>query len=219
MGKIKKLFVHKIFKKFLEIIKWTFFVLLGLYIILVIVRIFHFVNLDKTNAQVKVIHSTKITMDDVMGVNLPPDPGVNADKTVQGIDANHNGIRDDVELAIFEKYPNSAKTRAALLQYALAQQMQVTQPFVNNTIATEVLREDSRADYCLANTLAPRDTPESFRTNDQINKIDKYIFFIKELQFNTEKRKSTKDLFFKKLKSYSDLDKELCDFDYSKLEN
>ena len=98
----------------------VFFIFLAavaaIYVVLVIIRMFHFYNLDKTNEQVVKIHNTKLTMDDVMGKNLPPDPGAEADKTVQGIDANKNGIRDDVELAIFKAYPDSAKTRAVMLQ-------------------------------------------------------------------------------------------------------
>ena len=98
----------------------VFFIFLAavaaIYVVLVIIRMFHFYNLDKTNEQVVKIHNTKLTMDDVIGKNLPPDPGAEADKTVQGIDLNKNGIRDDVELAIFKKYPDSAKTRAVMLQ-------------------------------------------------------------------------------------------------------
>jgi hypothetical protein len=52
---------------------------------------------------------------------------------VEGIDANQNGIRDDVEIAIFEKYPNDAKIRAAELQYAMALQMELTQVFNEET--------------------------------------------------------------------------------------
>ena len=103
---------------------WFFIVILVAFAILVIVRMFHFYNLKKTVAEVEKIHATKLTVDDVMGKSLPPDPGAEADKTVAGIDANKNGIRDDVELAIFKEYPNSAKTRAVLLQYALALQME-----------------------------------------------------------------------------------------------
>ena len=46
-----------------------------------------------------------------MGKNLPaqPDQKLN-DSTIAGIDENKNGIRDDVELAIFKKYPDNAKT-------------------------------------------------------------------------------------------------------------
>jgi len=213
--KMKKFFAHKIFK----ILKWVFLIIVGLYLILVIVRVFHFINLDKTNAQVQKIHSTKITMGDVMGVNLPPDPGALADETVEGIDVNANGIRDDVELAIFEKYPDSAKTRAGLLQYALAQQMQVIQPFVNTVIATEVIREHSRARSCLSGTLVPRKTRESFRSNLEMEKIDEYISFMEDIQLNTNERKEKRSLFFENLRSYSDLEGDKCDFDYSGLDN
>src|SRR3989339_207709 len=173
MEKVKIFFAaHKIFK----VLKWAFLVLVGLFIILVIVRVVHFFNLDKTNAQVAKIHATKLALGDVMGENLPPDPGADADKTIEGIDANQNGIRDDVELAVFKEYPNSAKTRAVLLQYALALQMEVVQPIVNMETVTEVITELSRADTCLADTLVPGENSESPRSNAEMRKID---FFIK----------------------------------------
>ena len=103
-----------------------------------------------TAEQVVKIHATKLTLDDVMGKNLPMDPGALADKTVAGIDANQNGIRDDVELAIFQMYPNSAKTRAVLLQYALVLQMELTLPTLNTETATAVIEDnDTRAHICI----------------------------------------------------------------------
>ena len=212
---IKKLLAHKIFR----ILKWAFLILLALYFILVIFRLVESFKLDRTNAQVEKIHSTKITIDDVMGKNIPPDPGEESDKTIEGVDANKNGIRDDVELAIFEKYPDSAKTRAALLQYALVLQMELTQPFVNEVIATEVVREDNRSHSCLANNLVPRKTPESFRSNIEMKKIDEYISFVEDLQFNTEERIESRNSLLKKLRSYSNLEKDECDIDYSQLDN
>ncbi len=60
------------------------------------------------------------------GKHLPLTPNKEEnDATVAGIDNNGNGIRDDVELAIFAKYPNSAKIRAAELQYAMALQLMI----------------------------------------------------------------------------------------------
>jgi len=112
MGKIKNLFSHGP----LRVIKWAVFILLAGYVILVIVRVVQLSNTDKTEAQVAKIHAAKLQLSYVMGDNLPPDPGAEADQTVAGMDANENGIRDDVELAIFEEYPDSARTRAALLQ-------------------------------------------------------------------------------------------------------
>lgn len=214
MEKIKALFAHRFFK----ILKWAFLVLVLAYFVLVGFRIVHFFNLDKTNAQVAKIHATKLTLDDVMGTKLPTDPGAEADKTIAGYDVNNNGIRDDVEIAIFKEYPNSAKTRAVLLQYALALQMETVQPFVNTIIATEVIREEDRADYCVADTLVPRKTPESSRPYSDIEKIDNFLKIIKNKQFNTQARKDAQNSFIKLVRSYSDLDQG-CDINISQLPN
>ncbi len=214
MEKIKKYLPHQPHK----IIKWFFLVLVVLFILLEAVRLPFRLQEENTAAQVAKIHATKLTLDDVMGKNLPPDPGALADKTVAGIDANNNGIRDDVELAIFREYPNSAKTRAVLLQYALALQMEVVQPIVNKDTVTQVAIEQSRADSCLADTLVPRKSPESSRSSFDMQKIDNYISFIKNKQFNTQERKQAEKSFFNgHLGSYELIDG--CDLDLSALPN
>ena len=216
MGKIKNLFAHGIFR----IIKWAFLILAGAFIILVIARVFHFFNLDKTNAQVAKIHATKLILDDVMGKNLPPDPGVDADKTIAGIDANENGIRDDVELAIFGEYPDSAKTRAALLQYALSLQMEFVQPVINTTIVDKVVGEQSRARFCIADSLVPRQTSESERADTDMEKIDNFINFVDNKQLNTEGRKSSQEEFYRYLGNFASSSKEeVCDIDLEILSN
>jgi len=48
--------------------------------------------------------------------NLPPDPGPAGKKTLEGIDSDHDGVRDDVQRWIAMSYPNSQKTRAVLSQ-------------------------------------------------------------------------------------------------------
>jgi len=70
---------------------------------------FRFSYINNRDTALDKINSTVLTLADVMGENLPkkPDQILN-DSTIAGIDANNNMIRDDVELAIFEKYPNSA---------------------------------------------------------------------------------------------------------------
>lgn len=190
------------------------------YFVLVIIRMFHFYNLDKTNEQVAKIHNTKLTMDDVIGKNLSPDPGAEADKTVAGIDFNKNGIRDDVELAIFKAYPDSAKTRAVLLQYALALQMEAIQEVVNKETVTEVATEQGRADTCLADTLVPRKSPESAREDNDMDKIESFVKFIENRQINTDQRKKSRKDFYKgKLGSYGESTNKVCDIDYSLLPN
>lgn len=213
MGKIKMLFAHKIFK----ILRWAFLILVGLFIVLVIGRWIYLDKQAKTDEQVIKIHNTKLTLDDVMGKNLPPDPGVLADATIQGIDANNNGIRDDVELAVFKEYPNSAKTRAVLLQYALAMQMEFMQPMVNQDTVIAVAQEEGRAYLCIGEILV--------RNDDNKEIMDKYFKesdllteFIDNKQINTIERKQFQKDFYKKIGSYNSLDR-YCDIDYSKLLN
>jgi len=169
--------------------------------------------LKTTPGQVAKIHATKLTMDDVMGKNLPPDPGVEADKTVAGIDANKNGIRDDVELAIFKEYPDSAKTRAVLLQYALVLQMEMTLPFLSKETATAIVEDnESRADICVW-SLSSRSDMDKFTAD-----IEKYRNFVKQRQVNTEERKNYVHDFYRYVGSYSSSN-EGCDLDPATFSN
>lgn len=197
-------------QKIISFAKWFTIVILSVFIVSLILRSIQLRQIEKTERQVEIIHASRITMDDVMGEKLPPDPGEEGNKTVVGIDANKNGIRDDVELAIFKEYPNSAKTRAALLQYARAHSMTVEQPFLNNKIATEISREISRGSYCIGTTIPEED-----------NSFDKYLSlmdFMEDSLFNNKDRDDASNKFFKKVRSYSDLENE-CDIEYSLLPN
>jgi hypothetical protein len=212
-----------IFKSLGPILKWVLVslstIIIILFITFIIIRFYHFKNLERDQKQIDIIHSTKIDLKDVTGENLPGIPE-SPDETIGGVDINSNGIRDDVELAIFGKYPDSAKTRAALLQYAQVWQMILTEDFNHEEIATEIAREDSRADACLADTISPRESPESFRDYADLLKIDEHIFFLENLQFNTEQRIKIKENFYKKVRSFSDIEnKQKCDLDYSLLAN
>ena len=216
MEKIKIFFAHKFFK----ILKWAFLILVLGFIVLVGFRMSYLKKMDKINVQVERIHNARITMDDVMGKYLPPDPGAEADKTIEGIDINKNGIRDDVELAIFNKYPNSAKTRAVLLQYAFALQMEFTQPMLSTEIVTEVVTELGRADTCVVETLYPIYDDRQTRTNKEVLEIEKYINFVRNKQSNTEDRMKYKENFYEFLRSYGNSEnKQICDINIATLPN
>ncbi len=192
-----------------RIIFYTLGTIAALFVILVIVRMVHLYNLENTNEQVAKIHATKLTLDDVLGVNLPPYPGEEADKTIAGVDANANGIRDDVELAIFKEYPDSARTRAVLLQYALVVQMQMVQPVTTSEIATSIAEKESQGYSCIG-SIVPRG-------DDDLEKIDAYISFVEDKQFDTNIRKERRDIFSKNVGSF-----ELqsgCDLDIVTLNN
>ncbi|MBK5215701.1 MAG: hypothetical protein JJE53_02760 [Candidatus Pacebacteria bacterium] len=210
MKNIKIMFSPKIFK-------WAFWVLIGFFIILVIIRFFNLSDVEKTNNQVLKIHSTKLNMSDVLGDNLPPDPGVAADTTVEGVDFNKNGIRDDVEIAIFKEYPNSAKTRAVLLQYALALQTMTNQSFINNEIATAVIQEKSRSYSCIGE-IVKRDDSNKVIMDNYFEETDLLRFFVENKQLNTTDRIKSDSDFYKEVRSYADLGKS-CDIDISELSN
>jgi len=148
----------------------------------------------------------------VFGKNLPPEPSVEADKTVAGVDANRNGIRDDVELAIFKEYPNSAKTRAVLLQYALALQMEVVQPIVNEGTVTAVAEDGERAYACVGKILSRSDL------NKYSAEVDTLRSFVEDRQLNTKEREQSQKDFYEKLASHT-LSKGSCDLDLSTLPN
>ena len=56
------------------------------------------------------------------GNELPPDPGEAGKTTLEGIDSDGDGLRDDIQRYIALTYPDSQKTRAALRQAAIALQ-------------------------------------------------------------------------------------------------
>lgn len=197
-----------------KILLWAVLVIFGLFVVLVIARLPHAYNKQKTDEQVAKIHAIKLRLDDVMGKNLPSDPGIDADKTIQGIDTNHNGIRDDVELAIFKEYPNSAKTRAVLLQYALALQMEMTQPIVNTETVTAVAEDGDRARNCIREN-TPRDNMD---LQNFVKILKSERDFVNKLQINTEQRDKYQHDFYEHLGSHSSPNTS-CDLDISALPN
>jgi len=195
--------------------------IVGVYIIILIVGRLALEDDKKTVEQVAKIHNTKITMNDVLGTNLPPEPS-NPDETVQGVDANNNGIRDDVELDIFEAYPNSQKTRAVLLQYALTQQMAVNQPIENAETANAVAGEDSRAYGCIGdgkwiiiNILRENSTDKDVEKARALGY--ELREFIEKRQENTKDRKTAIHDFYELLIDSSDDIGGKCDIDLSTL--
>ncbi|MDO8521780.1 MAG: hypothetical protein Q7S08_00645 [bacterium] len=183
--------------------RWWFWVLatpLILFIAIVIYRIPFVIEKEKTQQVIAQIHAQKLTINDVNGEHLPPPPDpTQVDATIEGVDANGNGIRDDVELAIFKKYPNSAKIRAAELQYAKALQKEFTSVFNSETLVA-VIQEEGRGSVCILN---------SKRTQE-----------IEDLVFNTDARKKAQeDLYRKFMTSYALPNSDYCDIDPKILAN
>lgn len=195
-------------KRAWHMVRWPIVVILILYIGLVIYRIPAVREKQKTQETVAYIHAQKLTMDDVDGKHLPPPPdSAQKDATVKGVDANANGIRDDVELAIFKKYPNSARVRAAELQYAMALQMELSSVFNSETLVA-VMQEEGRGFSCVY-TNASTDIVFSVRKKE-----------VRDFVFNTNtRREKSDDIFAKYMVSFSTLQGEGCDINVPLLSN
>ena len=145
-----------------------------------------------TDVAVAHIHAQKLTPADISGTHLPPVPDTSKNnESVAGIDSNNDGIRDDVELALFKEYPNSTGVRSAELQYALVEQMFLTQVF-NSETWKAVAEEAGRAQLCIIDQKANRTEVE-------------------ELVFNTPLRNEAREKAYEFITSYSPASGEPCD--------
>ncbi len=205
-----------------RIVRWPLAVILVLYVGLVIYRIPAAKERLKTQEVVTKIHAQKLTLADVMGQSLPPEPDpALKDATIEGIDANRNGIRDDVELAIFKLYPDSARIRAAELQYAMALQNEMTSDVFNSETLVAVLQEKSRASLCVADTVQKINVSDNNETiNKALETMDTRKLEVENLSFNTNERKAWRqEIREKYMTSYGDVTGPECDIDLISLAN
>lgn len=191
-----------------RVARWPLGILVVAYIALLVWRAPSYVSEQKSKEVVALIQSRHLTMDDVDGKHLPPPPDPKlVDATIEGIDANQNGIRDDVELAIFKKYPNSPYTRAAELQYALALQEELTQVFNSETLAAGLWQE-SRGYFCIDQAVSEAD--------DTV--FESRISEVKNLVLNTRQRlNKLQETKVKYTSSHSNPSGSFCDVDASSL--
>src|ERR1700722_8404192 len=81
-----------------RIARWVLVILIVCYVSIVIYAYPQDAERHASEQMVAKIEAAKITEAGVDGGRLPPSPSPNqVDATVDGIDANDNGIRDDVE--------------------------------------------------------------------------------------------------------------------------
>jgi hypothetical protein len=81
-------------------------------------------------------------------IALPPDPGEAGKVTLEGIDSDGDGVRDDIQRYIALTYPDSERTRTALIQYTKVIQFTLLDAD-NSEVSTVHARERERAIDCL----------------------------------------------------------------------
>lgn len=195
-----------IFVKFWRVYRVFYYFFIVLLITAFAIGIWHLNEVAKTQKTVDFINSKRITMADVIGQSLPPMPVLTLnDSTIAGIDANNNYIRDDVELAIFEKYPDSPKIRQAMLQYAQALQLELTQVYSSETLVA-VMKKESRGIDCIGKTGPEEKSLQGLEIiNNRKKEVDDFVL-------NTDLRKKTElDNLNKYMAGYSSPPGNECD--------
>jgi hypothetical protein len=139
--------------------------------------------------------------------NLPPDPGSEGKKTLEGIDSNNNGIRDDVEIAIYNYAPreDQKELRQAMFQKAKSVESIVKADLSDLNALRQIVVKDFRAGACLKQSSPRTDSKD--------------LYFIFEAVLNTPARSRADTIFFNALDSngisYSvpKTDPNPCDYD------
>tara|TARA_B100002051_G_scaffold276205_1_gene323176 strand:+ start:1775 stop:2764 length:990 start_codon:yes stop_codon:yes gene_type:complete len=80
---------------------------------------------------------------------LPPDPGEEGELTLEGIDSDNDGLRDDVQRWIAINFPDLPLTRAALRDLAITEQELVLN-YSNEEAAKASLQRHINAAFCLS---------------------------------------------------------------------
>lgn len=173
---------------------WILPTLAAAYAVIIVYAYPHDHEAHISAAMVAKIEAQRLTVADVDGQYLPPQPDpTQANATVAGIDANDNGIRDDAELAIFAKYPISTTTRAAELQYAMELQMEFTDVIDSPTLVA-VIEQEGRGYMCIF---------DDKKTNE-----------VESLVFNTKERKDYREeVRAKYMASFGLASSGFCDLD------
>ncbi|MFQ3614387.1 MAG: hypothetical protein SNJ68_11840 [Cyanobacteriota bacterium] len=115
--------------------------------------------------------------------NLPPDPGEEGKRTLEGIDADGDGVRDDVQRWIYRRYPNEELKRKAMLRYAKTLQASIVN--VNRDSRDQVrarVLDGFRAERCAR---------LAFGGVDEFDLIDEVAEVVREVQLqmlNTRER-------------------------------
>jgi len=78
----------------------------------------------------------------------PPDPGEAGKQTLKGIDSDDDGVRDDIQLWILDRYPNEPAKQEAQFQNARTLQLDMEES-ISKDQTVQNIREGMRAIGCI----------------------------------------------------------------------
>lgn len=93
------------------------------------------------------------------GNSLPPDPGAAGKVTLAGIDSDNDGVRDDIQIAIYDRYPNNIQIQNALKQSAKTLQNTLIVG-ANSGSAEQTADTVTRARHCIKSLVGSQNQME-----------------------------------------------------------
>ena len=91
-------------------------------------------------------------------VELPPHPGGAGKATLGGIDSDNDGVRDDIQIAIYKRYDSDAQKRATLSQLSKSLQSALLVDISVSSDKTAVTNSIDVAISCLFDTFGDDNT-------------------------------------------------------------
>ena len=111
---------------------------------------------------------------------LPPDPGEAGKQTLEGIDSDKNGLRDDVQRYIAMLHPESQKARMALQQTAILYQNALLSTDTDNETAVKIARQHLNSFDCMRYVLSAQASENrSFLSKAVLNTVARRSSFYK----------------------------------------
>ena len=95
------------------------------------------------------ISATTITLEKINDIIVPPDPGAQVNVTIEGVDVDHNGIRDEVDRWIATKYSDKPNAIHALQMVARVSQKIIARNPKTKKIALIMMNENADTTACV----------------------------------------------------------------------
>ena len=130
------------------------------------------------------------------GLVVPPDPGVATNATVAGVDTDKNGIRDEIDRYIAQKYGAEKNKFVVAQALAKANQLLLITPTTDINAATAAVYANADAGVCLADKfendrvagskLNNDMVRQTFNTRDRKKQVQSIVFKVGQFTRSTE---------------------------------
>ena len=114
------------------------------------------------------------TSEVINGVTVPPDPGAAGKQTLQGIDADGDGVRDDVQRFLAQQYGDDLKTYNSAKKVAISLQKEIEVGSGNDREAAR--KQFNQYIIAMACLRQARGDVNNYSRSEQDSKVNKKLF-------------------------------------------